>query len=463
MNLIKEQQPSSSLSRSCSSGSQLKAVLASIVLPARLSLFLLLSVLLSLPSAQAQQVPAAVYSRYVTLTTAFAKMSAQDELQATAKAESNQLLVKDIAHFYQQQREQSVERQLLASNLQLQVLLSQQAYQQGYQVVEQLLSLSLALEQQLTFQQLAAQLAASGNKTPDTNTKSWALVTQHLNAWFLLVDKLDDKQRQIYKITKAQQASNAALLAQGYYLQDKLTAALAPSKRAYKLAPKKESYLQLLLALLQRLEHAKQLNKHLQIAVIDFPESKDYWERLAYSYLSLEQNKAALSTLTITRNQGLLTAQGYRVLASLYLQQQQPRLAADVYIEGAENKLLSLDLAYYKGLSNAWLMARERSEALDVLAQAERAGIKLAKHEQQQAQLFYLEARWAEAELAYIALLDSDVASKDQKTLLMTDKWRFLLAVSQIEQGKKAQAKANLLLLQSPQYQGYSKGWLAQL
>ena len=60
-------------------------------------------------------------------------------------------------------------------------------------------------------------------------------------------------------------------------------------------------------------------------------------------------------------------------------------------------------------------------------------------------------------------MLDSDVASKDQKTLLMTDKWRFLLAVSQIEQGKKAQAKANLLLLQSPQYQGYSKGWLAQL
>jgi len=41
--------------------------------------------------------------------------------------------------------------------------------------------------------------------------------------------------------------------------------------------------------------------------------------------------------LAITRNQGLLSAQGYRVLASLYLQQQQPRLAAAVYLEG-ENK-----------------------------------------------------------------------------------------------------------------------------
>ncbi|MFT5806165.1 MAG: hypothetical protein ACI9LG_000418 [Moritella dasanensis] len=438
--------------------------------------FILLSlvILLSMPLAQAQQVPASVYSRYITLTTAFAKMSAQDDKQNKAKAEANQILTKGIAEFYQQQLAHSTERQLLASNLYLQVLLSQQdslqGYQQGYQVVSQLLSLSLELEQQLTFQQLAAQLAASlsspanANKTPDTNKKSWALVTQHLNVWFLLVDKLDDKQREAYKISKDQQASNAALLAQGYYLQDKLTAALAPSKRAYKLAPKKESYLQLLLALLQRLEHTKQLNKHLQIAVVDFPQSKDYWERLAYSYLSLEQNKAALSTLAITRNQGLLTAQGYRVLASLYLQQQQPRLAADVYIEGADKKLLSLDLAYFKGLSDAWLMARERSKALDVLAQAERAGIKLARHEQQQAQLLYLEARWSEAESAYVDLLrDTDVKTTDEKTLLKTDKWRFLLAVSQIEQGKKAQAKDNLLLLQTKQYQGYSKGWLGQL
>lgn len=440
------------------SGSVLQLILLSLV------------ILLSMPLAEAQQVPASVYSRYITLTTAFTKMSAQDDKQNKAKAETNKILTNDIADFYQQQLDHSVERQLLASNLHLQVLLAKQDYKESYQVVTQLLSLPLALEQQLTFQQLAAQLTASlsppadTNKTPDTNKQSWALVTQHLNTWFLLVDKLDDKQRETYKISKDQQASNAALLAQGYYLQDKLTTALAPSKRAYKLAPKKESYLRLLLALLQRLDHTKQLNKHLQIAVVDFPNSKDYWERLAYSYLSLEQNKAALSTLAITRNQGLLTAQGYRILASLYLQQQQPRLAADVYIEGADKKLLSLDLAYFKGLSDAWLMARERSKALDVLAQAERAGIKLARHEQQQAQLLYLEARWSEAELAYADLLqDTYVKTTDEKTLLKTDKWRFLLAVSQIEQDKKAQAKDNLLLLKTKQYQGYSKGWLGQL
>lgn len=443
------------------------AVLASIRLSGLLLLSIVLSILLSLPSAQAQQVPASVYSHYVSLTTAFAKMSAQDDKQRQAKAESNKILTNDIADFYQQQLKHSTERQLLASNLQLQVLLSQQHYSAGYQVVSQLLSLSLELEQQLTFQQLAAQLAASlipsTSANQSLNSKSWVLVTQHLNAWFTLVDKLNTKQREAYKITNAQQASNAALLAQGYYLQDQLTAALAPSKLAYKLVPKNESYLKLLLALLQRLELDQQLNKHLEIAVVDFPQSKDYWERLAYSYLTLEQNKSALSTLAITRNQGLLTAQGYRILASLYLQQQQPRLAAAVYLEGAENKLLLPDSTYFKGLSNAWLMARERSKALAVLAQASAAGVKLAKHEEQQAQLLYLEARWSDAELAYAALLDHGVKGEDQKTLLMTDKWRFLLAVSQLEQGKKTQAQDNLLLLKTKQYQGYSKGWLAQL
>ncbi|QUM79265.1 hypothetical protein HWV01_02435 [Moritella sp. 5] len=428
-------------------------------------MFLLL--LLSMTNANAKQVPASVYSRYISLTTAFTKMSAQDDKQSKAKVQSNNILIKDITDFYQQQREHSIERQLLASNLQLQVLLMQEDYQQGYQVVNQLLGLSLELEQQLTFQQLAAQLAASltadAVTTKGQATKSWSVVAKHLNAWFTLVDKLDDKQRAKYKITTTKQARNAALLAQAYYLQDKLTVALTPSKRAYQLVPKNESYLQLLLALLQRLDQNKQLNKYLKIAVVDFPKAKDYWERLAYSYLTLEQNKSALSTLAITRNQGLLTAQGYRVLASLYLQQQQPRLAAAVYLEGAEKKLLQQDRAYFKGLSNAWLMARERSMALIVLAQAADAGIKFAKHDQQQAQLLYLEARWSEAELAYAALLVHGVKGDDKKSLLMADKWRFLLAVSQIEQGKKAQAKDNLQLLQTKQYQGYSKGWLAQL
>jgi hypothetical protein len=418
-------------------------------------ILLLLTILLFAVCAQAQQVPASVYNRYVNL--AGTLVETQDRKLAPAA------LYADIYAFYQQQITHSAQRQLLAGNLLLQVLLMQPNYAESYAVVSHLLTLPLSAKQQLSFQQLAGQLAASqqqGMKTTrseiDENAQ-WATVAQHLTAWFALVSKLDDKKLAEYHISTRQQAANAALLAQAYYLQAHLSQALSAAQQAYKLVPMNESYLQLLLALLQRLELHQLLNKQLAVAVVDFPSNNDYWERLAYSYLQLDDEQSALSTLAVTRNQGLLTAQGYRVLASLYLTLQQPRLAATVYLEGAERRVIKLDTAYYKGLSDAWLMARERGQALLVLQQAEVAGIVLAKNGQQQAQLLYLEGRWRDAEKAYYKLLDvnKSVTVKD------TDKWRFMLAMSQFEQAKKAEAQANLLLLKSEQYQGYAKEWLA--
>jgi len=417
---------------------------------------LLLTITLFAGSAHAQQVPVAVYNRYVSLAGGLEKLSGKIPEQASLYA--------DIQVFYQQQRAHSAERQLLAGNLLLQALLMQQHYAEGYAVVNHLLTLPLSVKQQLSFQQLAGQLAATQqqvNNTPHSEAdedKLWATTAQHLTAWFTLVETLDDKQLADYHISTRQQAANAALLAQAYYLQTQLSLALPVAQLAYKLAPTNESYLQLLLALLQRLELHQLLNKQLAVAVVDFPNSKDYWERLAYSYLQLGNEQSALSTLAVTRNQGLLTAQGYRVLASLYLTLQQPRLAATVYLEGAECGIIEQDTGYYKGLADAWLMARERGRALSVLQQADQSGIVLAKSTQQQAQLFYLEGRWMDAERLYLKLLETNKRASVKET----DKWRFMLAMSQFEQAKKAEAKANLLLLQSEQYQKYAKEWLAQ-
>ena len=437
----------------------------SLIKPLRLFVLWLtmLSALLLPVVGHTQQVPTSVYNRYVVLATKFAKLTEQTKQTAGGK-----LLFSAIDEFYQQQHGTTLARQLLASNLQLQVLLMQHNHQQGYQVVNELLSLPLTPEQQLTFQQLAAQLAAQSTAAEKINQPaiiaSWARVSQHLNAWFVLVDALDERQRLRYRISLEQQAANAALLAQAYYLQEQLESALAPAIRAYKLIPVNEPYLQLVLALLQRLERHQQLNHYLQLAVVDFPQQPDYWLRLAYSYMALGQQERALSTLAITRNQGLLNGQGYQLLAALYLQQQQPRLAAVVYQEGAEKQLLIQDERYFSGLSHAWLMARERGKALAVLAQATEAGITLAGQDQLRAQLLYVQARWAEAELAYGVLLQAlPTDINDEEALLQRDKWRYFLALSQIEQDKTAQAKAQLLQLQSPQYQRYSKAWLARL
>ena len=421
--------------------------------------------LFNIPQVSNAQVPVSIYNRYQSLATTLAQIT--DKKDGQFNKESEQKLIEKIKLFYQQQTTHSLERQLLASNLYLQALFMQQDYQQSYQVVALLLTQALDQQQQLTFQQLAGQLAAQF-KEPN-NTTRWTIVEKHLTTWFSLFDQLDEKQRANYKITDQQQASNAALLAQAFYLQNKLNQALSPAKQAYALFPKEAPYLKLVLALLQGLEKHQELNQHLKVAVMNFPHSEDYWHRLAYSYLSLDNNELALSTLAITRNQGLLNTQGYKVLGSLYLQQQQPRLAAEVYQEAAQKKFIEQDEYYYEMLLNAWLMARDRKQAIALLAQAQKAGYQSNQQAQQQAQLLYLEGHWKEAELAYTSLLkntEQDLTKRplveQKKDKLTTDKWRFLLAMSQIEQNKQAQATSNLMLLQTEQYKGYAASWLTQ-
>jgi len=414
-------------------------------------------------TSHAAQVPPSIYQRYQSLASQFAAINAQPE---KTTSEDKTALLAEISHFYQQQSTHSLARQLLGSNLYLPVLLQKQQYQQAYQVVNTLLTQPLDEKQQLTFQQLAAQLSAQLKKTDGKESQIWALVEQHLTKWFALVDQHNAEQLKSLGINKKQVAGNAALLAQAFYLQKKLTQALPFAERAYQAFPKEKPYMTLVLALLQGLEKHQALNHYLKIAVVDFPQTADFWLRLAYSYLSLDNNKLALSTLAITRNQGLLDKQGYNTLSALYLQYQQPRLAVTVMQEGAAKQLLTKDEAYYQRLTNAWLMARDRDNALRAIQAAKKAGFQSEKQAQQQAQLFYLQGQWAEAEVAYQALLNN-ITNKQQpqpkKQVLIHDKWRFLLAMSQLEQQKKQPAKANLQKLQTKQYQGYAKDWLAQL
>lgn len=408
--------------------------------------------LLMSSAARADTVPQSVHSRYTSLANNFTKAPQETKFH------------RDIAAFYRQQLSKNITRQLLASNLHLQVLLQQQAYAEAYQVVAKLLPQKLALQQQLQFQQLASQLVLTkNNQNNEALTQSdWQLAIGHLQAWFKAVDlvkaqvvakQLTSKDVKSLNIGSKQQATNAALLAQSYYQVAKVSAALPWAQRAYQAIPTNEAYLKLLLALHERLENHVQVNKLLAKAVVDFPQTAEYWPRWAYSFLRLEQPKKALSTLAIARNQGKLDKQGYRVLASLYVSQQQPRLSAQVLREALDKKLIIADETYYKSLTNAWLLARDRQQALVIYAQAEAAGIKLPKSKQRQAQLAYIEGEWSDAEQIYQVLLQG----QDQ------DDWRFMLAMTQVQLQKNAQAKSNLEKLTSKKYRRYAKSWLAQI
>ena len=416
-------------------------------------------------AARAETIPQSVHSRYTSLANNFAKAPQETKFH------------RDIAAFYRLQLSKSVTRQLLASNLHLQVLLQQQAYAEAYQVVAKLLPQKLDLSQELQFQQLASQLVLSKNNHENATLgkQEWSLAIKHLHAWFNAVTaanaKIAEKTLTVaeinrFNISSKQQAINAALLAQAYYQIADTRAALPWAQKAYQTMPDNEAYLQLLLALYERLEMHPSVNQLLAVAVVDFPKSKHYWSRWAYSFLRLDLPNKALSTLAIARNQGKLDKQGYGILASLYLSQQQPRLSAQVLLEGRNRQLLSEDEQFYKNLTNAWLLARDRQQALMTYAQAEAAGIKLTKSQQRQAQLAYIEGDWSNAELIYTQLLQDIVGAEtvnDDQSKAQQESWRFMLAMTQVQQHKNNLAKANLEKLTSKKYRRYAKNWLAQI
>lgn len=408
------------------------------------SIALLLLVTVGAGGVQAAQIPAgvppAVVHRYSRLSNAL------QDLATKPKAAVAKKLHADIQAFYQQQRTRSSGRRLLAGSLYLQALLAMPDHATAYTLVTELLSLRLETEQRLNFQLVAGQLSASN--------ENWSAAADHLEAWLTAVSALAPEDREKYHITLSQQARNYHLLSQVYYQQSDFKKALTPARLAYQTALKNESYLRQLLSVLEQLEDKPAVHRLLTVAVVDFPDGKDYWERLGYSYLQREQPEPALATLAIARRKLLLNQQGWRVLASLYLSQLQPRAAAGVYIDGVANGMLIKDQQYYQGLVNAWVMAREREKALSVYQEAAVTGIEINNGARNRAQLFYLEGRWAEAEAAYRMLADADRTE---------DKWRFMQGICQVEQGKDRIARATFAQIKGEKYRAYAGPWLAQL
>lgn len=432
----------------------------------QISIAILLAITVSYP-AFSGTIPAAIYSRYTSLANNYEKKPASVDVHNA------------ICDFYRQQLKKNDERQILAGNLYLQVLLQLEDYVAASDVNQNLLSLDIDTQQRLAFRQLGGQLSISilqqgGLTRPEINA-GWEDAITHLTAWFKILDGLSVEEKTKLAISNSNKATNGAMLAQSYYHVGKLEESLPWAKRAYNLDAKKESYTTLLLALYERMQMYSELNQQLAKAVVAFPKTEDYWERWAYSYLRLEEPELALSTLSISRNQGRLTSQGYKVLASLYLSMQQPRLAANTYLEAQTQPNFVADKQYYKNLSDAWLMARDREKALEVYVHAEKAGIEVAKSHQRQAQLLYIEGHWSEAESAYLRLLNNltphhgqDLPNHTETANVVAgsdnhEQWRFMLAMAQVQQEKNQLAKRNLEKLSSEKYQRVAKTWLAQI
>jgi len=133
-----------------------------------------------------------------------------------------------------------------------------------------------------------------------------------------------------------------------------------------------ETWYQLKLGMHLELKQYRPATEVLKILIRMNPDRKEYWIQLAGSYLELDENAEAMSTLRLAYRRDLLsTNTEFLQRAGLLQDMESPRQAAEVLSEGLTRGVVEATVRNWEVVAGAWYQAREMSKALDAY---ERAG-----------------------------------------------------------------------------------------
>ncbi|MFW8590171.1 tetratricopeptide repeat protein [Glaciecola sp. 2405UD65-10] len=108
-----------------------------------------------------------------------------------------------------------------------------------------------------------------------------------------------------------------------------------------------------------------------EILVELFPEEKEYWSRLGFFYMLVEDYSSALATFELAYRQGFLSKKSeFRSMAQLYAAQDIPWKSAELTRKYMEEGLLDTDADDLAGLAGVYRQAREFKEAAKYYGQA---------------------------------------------------------------------------------------------
>lgn len=176
------------------------------------------------------------------------------------------------------------------------------------------------------------------------------------------------------------------------------------------------------------------------------PEKVSWWRQLASLQMQVNDNKGALSTLALAKQQGIrLSQQDRRLLAQLYAQQGIPERAA---IEMSELDQARSDIQLIVAQASYWQHAREWDKAL---VQWQLAAKHNEKYHWNVAQLMVQQGQYQQA----LGVLDKVKGRQEQVALAKT---RAYYKLNQLEQALIQAKKANNI---TPSKQ--SKGWIKYL
>lgn len=161
-------------------------------------------------------------------------------------------------------------------------------------------------------------------------------------------------------------------IAQAYYETKQLAKMIEPSDKAIALyeKPNKNPYVLKLTSYYERKMYKETVDVS-EILVKTFPETGEWWVRLGFFYMLIENYPKALNTFEIAYNKGYLSKKSeIKALVQLYATNEIPFKAAKLLEKYIKSGLIDRDLQSLNSLANSLHQAREYKEAAAVYAQA---------------------------------------------------------------------------------------------
>lgn len=154
-------------------------------------------------------------------------------------------------------------------------------------------------------------------------------------------------------------------MAQAYYESKQLPKMIEPADKAIALykKPNKNPYVLKLTSYYERKMYKETVDVS-EILVKTFPENKEWWIRLGFFYMLVENYPKALSTFEMSYEQGYLSKKSeIKALIQLYATNEIPYKAAILMEKYMKSGLIEKDESNLSNLANSWHQAREYKKA----------------------------------------------------------------------------------------------------
>ncbi len=266
-----------------------------------------------------------------------------------------------------------------------------------------------------------------------------------METWFKIAETTEEKPQAHAYIT----------LASAYVQMENYRKAIAPTKKAISMtSTPSESWYMLLMASHYELGQMKNVADVLKILTTKYPQKKRYWMQLSGTYMELNQDKNALSSLEMAYKLGLFEEEKeYLRLANFQAYQGVPYRAAKTLQAAFEDGHVKRSAENLEKQGSFWQQAQELGRAINVYQQAYNLA-PTAETQIKIARLMILDKQYSEA-TKFTQNAASD-AKRDQKGELSYIRGMAYFELNQPDNALKAMQSA----AQSPDLKSVASPWI---